>query len=157
MLLNWCGGFGTQELIFVMNMTGEHMQLVLSKDTIDNWIELNKANPTIKDDNIIISIIAGELLHQEGLVSGTDEKLTLDFGTNILRMRHASDNLYLGVFKVTVSELWPLVFLGESWHSLLLNGMYKLPAPIGDIVNTGITNLRPTLITQSIMDNLENL
>ena len=156
MLLNWCGGFGKQELIYATFLTtGQSM--VVSREAIYKWIEISVAENMKDHWNAVIAVIAGELLHEEKLRLVSDDEMANELGETLLRQ--ATNLQDLAVFKVEVSELWPLVFLGKSWYSLCSGGIYEILEINNEtFLDLAVTHIEPTMISHQIMSNLnENL
>ena len=152
MLLNWCGGFGKQELIYATFLTtGQSM--VVSREAINKWVEISVAENMKDHWNAVIAVIAGELLHEEKLRLVSEDEMANELGETILKLRHATNLADLAVFKVDVSELWPLVFLGKSWHSLCSGSLYEIPVEINHetFLDLAVTHIEPTMISQQIM------
>lgn len=152
MLLNWCGGFGKQELIYATFLTtGQSM--VVSREAINKWVEISVAENMKDHWNAVIAVIAGELLHEEKLRLVSEDEMANELGNTLLKLRHATNLADLAVFKVEVSELWPLVFLGKSWHSLCSSGLYEIPVEINHetFLDLAVTHIEPTMISQQIM------
>lgn len=151
MLLNWCGGFGKQELIYATFLTtGQSM--VVSREAIYKWIEISVAENMKDHWNAVIAVIAGELLHEEKLRLVSDDEMANELGETLLKLRQATNLQDLAVFKVEVSELWPLVFLGKSWYSLCSGGIYEILEINNEtFLDLAVTHIEPTMISHQIM------
>ena len=152
MLLNWCGGFGKQELIYATFLTtGQSM--VVSPEALNKWMEISVAEDMKRHWNAVIAVITGELLHEEQLSHNPDDVMANELGETLLKLRHATNLADLAVFKVDVSELWPLVFLGKPWYSLCSSGIYELPVEIDSqtFLDLAVTHIEPTMISHQIM------
>ena len=100
--------------------------------------------------NAVIAVIAGELLHEEKLRLVSDDEMANELGETLLRQ--ATNLQDLAVFKVEVSELWPLVFLGKSWYSLCSGGIYEILEINNEtFLDLAVTHIEPTMISHQIM------
>ena len=155
MILNWPKGFGTFQAIMVGSMEEGQPDLILSDKHLTTWVQAAGDNfGTEVKENPLIAVATGEILLDRMLRDNDDgvEKLR----DSLLELREQTDSLGAYVFYVDLPELWPLLMMNKSWAVALEMGVISMD---GDgtnfFVETAVESLKPTKITEVIMDSIK--
>jgi len=155
MLLNWPKGFGTRQLIYIVNMgpDGPEPHAILIPETINNWVNLqNRQNGlSTEGDNAIMAVAVGELMMDE---LADDEKL--EFRDKILFLREKVGGIPWVIFRAEVYELWSLLYLDGSWSSLAQDGIIHLEVSPTIFVDEAVEGMTPTLLSKVVAKSIQD-